>query len=115
YLTVLAAALITFIQAQYDTTPAPSKTGNVGASLGGLLAVYAALTRPDVFGLAGGYSGAYSLGQDAVVEQVLRGEVRPVRFYLIVGTYETAVSGNEQEGNLLAANQRFVQALEMRS
>lgn len=115
YVQFLADELIPFIQAQYDTDPDPTKTGNIGASLGGLLAVYAALTRPDVFGLAGGYSGAYSLGRDAVVEQVLRGEVRPVRFYLVVGTYETAVSRNEQEGNLLAANQRFVQALEMRS
>lgn len=51
---------------------------------------------------------------DAAVIQLIaaRPQPLPARFHLVVGTYETTVGGNDQEGNLLAANQRLVAMLE---
>ena len=112
YITFLAEELVPFVQATYDTDPSPAQTANVGASLGGLLAVAAAVSRPGVFGLAGGYSGAYSVGGDAVIGALRRAGPLPLRLYLAVGIYELAVSGDPDEGNLLAANQRLVQVLQ---
>lgn len=112
YVQFLADELVPFIVGTYDTDPDPAKTGNLGSSLGGLLAVYAGLYRPDTFGLAGGYSGAYGRDNDAVIQMVGRPGTEAVRFYLNVGTYETAVNGDPDSGNLLAANQRLVEALQ---
>lgn len=111
YVRFMADELLPFIQTQYNTDPNPAKTGTLGASLGGLIAVYMGVTRPERFGLVAGQSGAYSLDSDAVINSLGEKDTLPVRFYLAVGSYETAVSGNSNEGNLLAANQRLVQVL----
>lgn len=113
YVTFLADELVPYVQTQYHTSPDAGQTGTLGASMGGLISVYAAASRPDVFGLVAGQSGAYSLDDDAVIQLIAtRPQPLPVRFHLVVGTYETAVGGNDQEGNLLAANQRLVAVLE---
>ena len=117
YVQFLSDELVPFIQANFATDPAPEKTATLGASLGGLAAIYTAASRPDVFGLAAGQSGAYSLDEDAVLRQIAGqgaeiSGVPGLRFYLVVGSYETAVSGNSQEGDLLAANRRLVNVLE---
>jgi enterochelin esterase family protein len=114
YVAFLADELAPFVRANYRTDPDPARTSTAGASMGGLIAVYAALTRPATFGLALGQSGAYSVDGDAVISDVIIQESAPVRFYLVVGTYETAVGGDSNRGNLLAANQRLVRALQNR-
>lgn len=111
YVAFLADELVPFVQEVYDTDPSASKTGTAGASMGGLAAVYAAVSRPDTFGLALGQSGAYSVDGDAVINLLRQADTLPVRFYLAVGTYETAVGGDSQVGNLLAANRRLVELL----
>ncbi len=81
--------------------------------MGWLISVYAAAIWTDDFGLVAKQSGAYSLDDDAVIGLIaVRPQPLPVRFYLVIGTYETTVRGNDQEGNLLAANQRLVATLE---
>ena len=45
-----------FIDGTYRTLAGPEHTGLMGASLGGLIALYAARERPDVFGRAGAVS-----------------------------------------------------------
>ncbi len=114
YVQFLADELIPFIQQTYGTAPEASKTANLGASLGGLLAVYAGVSRPDRFGLAAGYSGLYSLENDALIRSLQQQETLPLRFYLNVGSYETAVGGNLAEGNLLEANRRLAETLAAR-
>ncbi len=111
YVRFLADELAPFMQANYDVSPEPGKSANLGASLGGLLAVYAAVTRPDVFGQAAGYSGAYSLADDRVIELIRSEETLPLRFYLVAGTYETAIGGDPDTGNLLEANRRLARTL----
>lgn len=113
YVTFLADEVVPYVQTQYHTSPDARQTGTLGASMGGLISVYAAAVRPDIFGLVVGQSGAYSLDDDAVIQLIAaRPQPLPVHFYLVVGTYETSVGGNDQEGNLLAANQRLVATLE---
>lgn len=114
YVTFLADELVPFVQQNYGTDPDPGRTGVLGVSMGGLGAVYAALTRPDAFALAAGLSGAYSVGNDALIKRLSARAPADWdrRFYLVVGTYETALAGLGQAGNLLAANQRLVEALE---
>jgi enterochelin esterase family protein len=120
YANFLADELVPFIRRTYDTDPDPSRTGTLGASLGGLTSVYTAMTRSDVFGLAAGQSGAYSVNDDALIRRVQSERLafgiggparRDIRIFLVVGLYETAVSGDHQNGNLLAANRRLVDAL----
>jgi enterochelin esterase family protein len=114
YVTFLADELAPFVRATYGVDGDPAKTGTAGASMGGLIAVHAALSRPDTFGLALAQSGAYSLDGDAVIERVLMGEDGPARFYLVVGSYETAIGGDSLVGDLLGANRRLRQALQQR-
>jgi len=121
YVRFLADELVPFIQSTYDTDPDPAKTGIVGTSLGGSAALYTALNRPEVFGLTAGQSGAYSVNNDAVIEELKsanrahqsgRQLQHDLRMYFVVGAYETAVSGNTTAGNLLMANRRLLHALE---
>lgn len=47
------------IDSRYRTKPGPAHTGLIGGSFGGLISVYAAYLRPDVFGLIGSLSGSF--------------------------------------------------------
>jgi enterochelin esterase-like enzyme len=121
YASFLADELVPFIQRTYDTDPDPARTGTLGASMGGLEALFSAITRSDVFGLAAGQSGAFSVGDDAIIDKLEIASLaydiggtsrRDLRIYLVVGTYETAISGDSSTGDLLAANRRLADALE---
>ncbi|MGB3716259.1 MAG: alpha/beta hydrolase-fold protein [Candidatus Promineifilaceae bacterium] len=121
YASYLADELVPFIQRTYDTDPNPARTGTLGASMGGLAALFSAITRSDVFGLAAGQSGAYSVGDDAVIDKLQTASMaydiggssrRDLRMYLVVGTYETAISGDSSTGDLLGANRRLADVLE---
>jgi enterochelin esterase family protein len=116
YAGFLADELTPLVQQTYDTDPDPARTGVIGPSLGGLAAIHAALSRPEVFGRAAGQSGAYSVDGDALIRLAARQRSGlatrpPVRFYLVVGTYETAVGGDEGSGNYLEANRRLANTL----
>lgn len=110
YVNYLAAELVPFIQRTYNTSTAPARTAILGPSLGGLAAVYAAVSRPDIFGLVASQSGALSLEDDAVIRQVRLQSKQPTRYHLVVGSYETAIAGLP-EGDFLDANRRFVDLL----
>lgn len=121
YVRFLSDELVPFIQRVYDTDPDPAKTGTMGASLGGSAALYTTLSRPEVFGLTAGQSGAYSVNHDGVIEKTKsanrahrsgRQLQHDLRMYFVIGAYETAVSGNTTTGNLLMANRRLLHALE---
>jgi enterochelin esterase-like enzyme len=89
----------------------------MGSAIGGLAALYAAQTRPDVFGLAAGQSIANLGIDDGLIER--GGGVQgggsptdlPDRIYLVVGAYETAVDIRGEPQNLLADNRRLANEL----
>lgn len=112
YVAHLADEVVQFMRTTYDAGQAASVTGTIGPSFGGLIACYVAFKRPEVFGLAGCQSGAFSYDEDAFIELVRdNAKVGIERLYLVVGTYELAVSGSSTEGNLLEAQRRLVSVL----
>ncbi len=84
-----------------DINAFPGAFGVLGASLGGLMALYTGARIPQVFGNVFSQSGAFSWGSyDMVVFDLLQqGEMRPLKVWLDVGIYD--LSG------LLVSNQRM--------
>lgn len=58
YLTFLTRELKPWLDKRYPTRSAMAETGIAGASLGGLIAIYAAYLYPEVFGRIGSVSGS---------------------------------------------------------
>jgi enterochelin esterase family protein len=112
YARFMALELVPFIQANFDADPAPEKTAVLGVSRGALAAVHTAASHPDVFGLVAGLSGPYTTNDSALLLQIAGQGAPGLNFYLAVGTYETAIQGSPQEGNLLEANRLLVDILE---
>ncbi len=78
-----------FVDSRYRTAPEREHTAIAGASLGGLFALYVALTRPDVFSRAGALSPTVWWGHAEVLRRVaaLRAAV-PLRIWLDIGKRE---------------------------
>jgi enterochelin esterase-like enzyme len=91
-----------------DINAFPGAFGVLGASLGGLMALYTGARIPHVFGNVFSQSGAFSWGSyDMVVFDLLQqGEMRPLKIWLDVGIYD--LSG------LLVSNQRMQKMLNQR-
>lgn len=83
------------IDAAFRTRPDPAATAIAGSSMGGLISLYAAFRRPDVFGLAGALSPALWFARRALFTWLAaRPEVggpRAARIYLDAGTGEGPV------------------------
>ncbi|OGN93165.1 MAG: hypothetical protein A2Y88_13015 [Chloroflexi bacterium RBG_13_48_10] len=84
-----------------DINSTPGAYGVVGASMGGLMALYTASRIPQVFGNVLCQSGAYSwAGFDMVVFDLLgQGETRPLKIWMDVGIYDIP--------SLLVSNRRM--------
>lgn len=76
------------IDSSYRTHSEAAATGTVGSSMGGLIALYGILTRPDVFGLCGAFSTAFWFGDDALMKEIHQRANGAGRIYLDVGTRE---------------------------
>ena len=97
YVDFLASTLKPEIDRRYRTLPDRAHTAVGGASMGGLIAIYAGLTRPEVFSKVMAMStaawfaegGGDFLSRNRMVELIReRGVPRGVRFYLDVGSNE---------------------------
>jgi len=113
YAGFLAEELAPHVKATFGASGDPGKTAVLGNSLGGLAAVHAAMSYPDVFGLAVAQSGRFGLQDGALIEEVNRGSARLAgpaspRVYLVAGTYETEVEGED----ILSDNRLMAAALE---
>ena len=64
----------------------PRQTAIMGASLGGLIASYTALTKPEVFGLAAAQSTPFSWKDSSLNKLVRAQPARNVKFYIDTGT-----------------------------
>ena len=102
----VAQEIVPFIQETYNTDPDPSKTGTLGASMGGLISLHLGLRHPDTFGLIAGQSGAYSRAEGAILQELDMQTQLPLKLHLIIGTYETAIYPNP-EGDFLAGNRQL--------
>jgi enterochelin esterase family protein len=88
-----------------DPDAAPGSYGVVGASLGGVSALYLALRAPAIFGHVLSQSGAFSYhGHDHVIFDLVRYlPVAPLRVWLDAGVFENLRPGNERLRELLTA------------
>ena len=89
----LITELRTKITKRYRTKPDPKQTAIMGASLGGLIATYAAYTRPDVFGLCAAQSPAYWTTDGALTRMISRGPKKPIKISIDTGTIRDAQDG----------------------
>lgn len=95
YVAFLVESLKPWIDRRYRTRRDPAHTGVMGSSMGGLIALYAALKRPDVFGRAGVFSCACWVADPQVYAfaRAARPGRTPARFYFASGARETPSGG----------------------
>jgi enterochelin esterase-like enzyme len=97
----LAAANLNLL----DVHAQPGAYGLLGASMGGLISMYAALRAPEIFGKVLCQSGAFSLNEhDTVVFDLVRaGAARSIRVWQDIGHYEQLLPVNQHLAQLLRA------------
>jgi predicted alpha/beta superfamily hydrolase len=71
YTEFIASGLKPFIDGRYPTLTDPGSTGIMGSSMGGLISLYAAWLRPDVFGFAGAMSGTLWWGEGSNSDTII--------------------------------------------
>jgi enterochelin esterase family protein len=94
--------LVPAMEARYRILAEPQARGVMGASLGGLISAYLALTRPHLFSRVGGQSSAFFLEEERL-STLVRDLQTPLTFYLDVGKYEP---------RFIPAHQRLVARLQ---
>jgi enterochelin esterase family protein len=87
YATFLEGELLPSIAQRYRTLAQREARGVMGASLGGLISFYVALSRPQLFARVGGQSSALHLEEARLTALFSRFRARAI-FYLDVGKYE---------------------------
>lgn len=90
-----------------DPAEQPGAYGVVGASMGGLMALYTALRAPEIFGSAICQSGTFLasvFGRDPVVFDLARQTAaRPSRVWMDAGNFETLIAANRRMHETLLA------------
>ncbi|MGI4870165.1 MAG: alpha/beta hydrolase-fold protein [Janthinobacterium lividum] len=90
YAEFLVNTLKPYIDQHYRTLTGPEATGIGGSSMGGLLATYAALRYPAVFGRVAVFSPAYWFAGQSLLTFVAQHRPHPdARFYLLCGAQES--------------------------
>jgi enterochelin esterase-like enzyme len=87
YAAFLEAELLPQLERRYRTLAQREARGVMGASLGGLISAYVALSRPQLFSRVGGQSSALHL-EEARLTALLTDSSARTAFYLDVGKYE---------------------------
>jgi enterochelin esterase-like enzyme len=103
FLAFLTDELRPYLTARYPIAVEPDQCAIMGASLGGLIATYAAYRRPDVFGLCAAQSPAYQYLHDSIFTIVGAGERKPFRMHLTTGTIRDAREGARRMKSILDA------------
>ncbi|QDE95188.1 alpha/beta hydrolase [Myxococcus xanthus] len=121
YLAFLRDDLMPRVEASYRVKTGPRETGIAGASLGGLISVYAGFQMPEKFGFVGSQSGTLFWPHDGEVDRddgnamILRAgqePVVPVRFYVDHGSPVAGCTRDGEEGgDDCQSNLQFVEAL----
>ena len=101
YVEWLVKELVPMIDAKYRTKAAPASRVIAGASLGGLISAYAALTHPEIFGNVLGQSSAFQVDDSRIITDFATRERKPVNFYLEAGRYESLVDSNRKMKEVL--------------
>ncbi len=105
----LLNTVVPLAQAELNLT-APGDWGLLGASLGGLMALYSALRFPDIFKRALCQSGSFAQdGRDSLVFDLVRAQYNPaLKVWLDVGRFEPLLSANQRLAEVLRAHEYAV-------
>lgn len=88
YLSWIVGALQPLIERQFRVARGRETTGIAGASMGGLISLFAYARFPESFGLVGGMSPSLFFGDEALTRWIDRHPLAPGRIYLDIGTLE---------------------------
>ncbi len=106
-LAFLLRHVLPLAQEQLHLTTEPGAYGVLGASMGGLMSLYAALRLPEVFGRVLSQSGAFGLevGDEALIFDLVRHarDTSP-RIWMNVGRYEWLLDANRRMRDTLGAS-----------
>ena len=90
YVDFLVHTLKPYLDEHYRTLPGPEATGIGGSSMGGLLATYAALRYPAVFGRVAVFSPAFWFAGQSLLTFAAQHPPHPdARFYFLCGALES--------------------------
>jgi len=104
YANFVYSELLPHIDGRFRTLARPEGRGVIGASAGGLISVYLALERPDLFSRVASQSGAFFIAHDRILN-LARSAHAAQSFYFDVGKYEQ---------RFIAAHLDLVETLEAR-
>ena len=99
-----AKDLIPYIDANYRTNASRESRAIAGLSMGGFGAVITGLTRPELFGHIGAFSGAFTAGREQVLLKTVAGlpDGTAPFVYLACGDEDMVVDASRQLAALLA-------------
>jgi enterochelin esterase-like enzyme len=103
YQDMLALRLVPELAKRYGLKLDPSRTAQMGSSLGGLAVLYGVSRNPQVFGTALGLSTAWLLGTQELIDLTVESLPKGVRVYSDVGTEELDASYSSWHYNFVAA------------
>jgi enterochelin esterase family protein len=90
YVRFLVEELHPHLVGRYRLDSPAEQTAIMGASLGGLIATYAAFKHPDVFGLCAAQSPAYWWANDSLIHAIAAVPRKNIKFYIDTGTIRDA-------------------------
>jgi predicted alpha/beta superfamily hydrolase len=96
YLRYLVDELKPSVDSTWRTLPGAEHTAVIGSSLGGIVSLWMALERPDVFSRVGCVSPAAWWGGSDLARRVAAAERLPARLWMDVGTAEGTVGADER-------------------
>jgi enterochelin esterase-like enzyme len=105
YCDFLCTEFVPMIDSRFRTAANRESRGVMGASLGGMISAYTALSQPQMFSKVGGQSSALHYAENELNSLLDEVQDLRLRFYLDVGTYEP---------RFIPANQRFFARLEQK-
>ena len=103
YQDMLALRLVPELAKRYGLKLDPSRTAQMGSSLGGLAVLYGVSRHPEVFGTALGLSTAWLLGCQELIDLTVESLPKGVRVYSDVGTAELDATYCSWHYNFVAA------------
>lgn len=91
YLDFLLQTVRPAVDESWRTLTDPKHTGIAGSSMGGLISLYAVLTRPGIFGYCAALSPSLWYGRGKIFDMAAHCNDRKLRVYLDMGLLEGAV------------------------
>jgi len=112
YLQFIVEELKPFVDSTYRTQPDRRHTAVAGSSLGGLISLYMASARPDVFSMAGVISPALFWDGGRAIKDVpgWGPHVKDVKFWIDTGTQEGRTNPGEQTSATVTYCRSLVEA-----